>query len=166
MRVASWLVALVFVALVGCRPSATIEQTTPVANLQTYRTVALSVRSTAFAAQGLAVGMEAAVLQALRQKCGFEQIDRASTAPADVTLDLNITATGRGGGGLISNSNTATIDTLLVLTDGQSGDLLGTARIRGKSSGVLINSGRPENEATRGSLHRPLASRDSMTNEP
>ncbi|HSD90737.1 MAG TPA: hypothetical protein VLB44_24600, partial [Kofleriaceae bacterium] len=67
--------------------------------------------------------------------------------PADVVLDLNITRTGRGGGGLISNENTAVLDALLVLTDGQDGQLLGTATIHGKSSGMLINNQPPENEA-------------------
>jgi hypothetical protein len=118
----------------------------PVANLQSYRTVALSVRSTAFASQGLASFLETAVLQKLARQCGFEAVARAG-APADVVLDLNITHSGRGGGGWVSNSGTATIDTLLVLTDGQNGDLLGTARIRGKSSGMIINGAPPEQEA-------------------
>jgi hypothetical protein len=118
----------------------------PVANLQSYRTVALSVRSTAFAAQGLATYLENAVLQRLQRQCGFEAVGRAGGTPADVVLDLNITQTGRGGG-WVSNSGTASLDTLLVLTDGQSGDLLGTARIRGKSSGMIVNNRPPEQEA-------------------
>lgn len=108
----------------------------PVANLQSYRTVALSVRSTAFASQGYAVSLERAVLQKLQRTCGFEQIGRASATPADVVLDLNITNTTRSSGGWVAGSTSATIDTLLVLTDGESGDLLGTARIHGKSSGM------------------------------
>ena len=119
----------------------------PVANLQSYRTVALRVRSTAFASQGHAVSLEAAVLQTLQQKCGFTQVGDAGATPADVVLDLNITGVGRGGGGFISNPNLAKIDTLLVLTDGQSGDLLGTARIHGKSSGMIVNNAVPETEA-------------------
>ncbi len=119
----------------------------PVANLQSYRTVALSVKSTAFAAQGQAMSLEAAVLDKLHRQCGFEQIGRAGGAAADVVLDLNITATGRGDGGLISNSSKATMETLLVLSDGQTGELLGTARIHGESSGMIINNAPPENEA-------------------
>jgi hypothetical protein len=144
MRVSPWLLVA---ALAGCRPSAKVENTIPVANLQTYRTVGLRVQSTGFASQGQAMFLETAVLDKLRQKCGFEQVNRAGAWPADVTLDLNITNTGRGGGGFISNSSVATVDTLLVVTDGQTGELLGTSKIRGKSSGMIINNAPPENEA-------------------
>jgi hypothetical protein len=119
----------------------------PVANLQAYRTVALRVHSTAFASQGQAMFLETAVLEKLHRLCGFEQVGRAGPTPADVMLDLNITNRGRGGGGWVSNDSVATIDTLLVLTDGKDGELLGTARIHGKSSGMIINNAPPENEA-------------------
>lgn len=143
MRLALWFLVT---ALAGCRPSAKVENTIPVANLQSYRTVGLRVQSTTFASQGQAMFLETAVLDKLRQKCGFEQVNRAGGTPADVMLDLNITNTGRGGG-FISSSSTATIDTLLVLTDGQTGELLGTSKIRGTSSGMIINNAPPENEA-------------------
>lgn len=119
----------------------------PVASLQSYRTVALRVHSTAFAAQGLAMFMQQAVLNRLRLQCGFEQIDPSGQARADIMLDLNVTKTGRGGDGWISNGNLATIETLLVLTDGQAGEIIGTATIHGKSSGIVINGESPENEA-------------------
>lgn len=119
----------------------------PVANLQSYRTVGLSVRSTAFASQGIAMFLENAVMQKLQQQCGFEKVGKAGTGPNDVVLDLNITRSGRGGGGWVSNSGTAVIETLLVLSDGENGELLGTARIRGQSSGMIINGAPPENEA-------------------
>lgn len=119
----------------------------PVANLQSYRTVGLRVRSTAFASQGRAMYLEAAVTQKLREQCGFEYVGPPGGTPTDVVLDLNITNVGRGGGGIISNTNQAYIDTLLVISDGHDGDLLGTARIRGKSSGMIINNSVPENEA-------------------
>ncbi len=144
VRVYPWLLTAL---LLGCKPSATVERTMPVANLQTYRSVGLSVRSTAFASQGIAMYLEGAVLQKLQKQCGFEKVGRAGTGPNDVVLDLNITHSGRGGGGWVSNSGTAVIETLLVLSDGQTGDLLGTARIRGKSSGMIINGAPPENEA-------------------
>lgn len=119
----------------------------PVANLQTYKTVALRVHSSAFAAQGQAMFLEQATLEDLRKQCGFSAVDRAGSQPADVVLDLNIISTGRGGGGWVTNSNLATVDTLLVLTDGTDGQLLGTAKIHGKSSGMIINNAAPENEA-------------------
>ncbi len=130
----------------ACHASATVEHTMPVANLQSYRTVALRVHASAFASQGQAMFLEQATLTKLQGKCGFDQIMKAGT-PADVTLDLDITAMGRGGGGFITNPNLATVDTLLVLTDGKDGELLGTARIHGKSSGMIMNNAPPENEA-------------------
>ena len=118
----------------------------PVANLQTYRSVGLRVHSSTFASQGQAMFLEMAVLDRLRARCGFEKVDRAGTVPSDVIIDLNITNISHGGD-WIGNSKLVQMDTLLVLSDGQGGDLLGTARIHGKSSGAILNSGPPENEA-------------------
>ena len=144
VRSPTWFLALV---IAGCHAHATVQHTMPVANLQSYRTVVLRVKATAFAAQGHAMYLEAAVLQKLRQNCKFEPLAKGASTPADVVLDLNITNMGRGGGGFISASDRATIDTLLVLTDGQNGELLGTAGIHGESSGISLNSAPPENEA-------------------
>jgi hypothetical protein len=119
----------------------------PIANLQTYRSIALRVRSTVFGAQGLAAFMENAVAARLKQKCGFEAIQPAASGPADVILDLTITKHARGGDGWIRNQNQVVMDTLLVLSDGQDGDLLGTASIHGKSSGTVVNNAPQENEA-------------------
>lgn len=91
--------------------------------------------------------LEAALTGELTKKCGFAAIHRPDGSPVDVMLDLNIVNTGRGGGSVFSNSSQAYIDTLLVLTDGPTGDLMGTAKIRGKSSGMIINGAPPENEA-------------------
>jgi hypothetical protein len=137
---------LIALAITGCKPSATVENTMPVANLQSYRTVALRVKSTAFAAQGYASFLEKATLDKLRAQCGFERVESGSSK-ADITLDLNITSVLRGGGGMIHNPNQATVDTLLVISDSESTDVIGTARIRGKSRGMLINNSQPESEA-------------------
>jgi tetratricopeptide (TPR) repeat protein len=138
---------LVVAALcLGCHPSASVERTMPVANLQTYRTVALRV-SAVPQAQGQAYYLESAVLSRLHGQCGFESVGRASGQPADLYLDLNVTAAGRGGSGWITNANLATMDTLLVLTDGQSGELIGSARIHGQSSQMAINNNNPEQQA-------------------
>ncbi len=127
----------------------------PVASLNSYRTVALRVHSSAFAAQGQAMFLEQQTLDALRKKCGFEHVDAGGGA-ADVVLDLNITSAGKGGGGWVSSGSTAYVDTLLVLTDGQDGQLLGAAKIHGTSSGVIINNAPPENEAT-GAVAKSIA---------
>jgi hypothetical protein len=131
----------------ACHPSATVENTMPIANLQSYRSIALRVHSTAFAAQGQAMQLENAVLQQMQQRCSFQQVAAAQATSADLVLDLNIVNTGRGGGGFISNSSTARLDTLLVVSNGQDGELLGTARIHGESSGMIINNAPPELEA-------------------
>lgn len=119
----------------------------PVANLQSYGTVALRVHTSAFAAQGQAMFLEQDVIANLRKKCGFTTVDRASGAPADLVLDINVVNIGRGSGGWVTTGSTAYVDTLLVLTDGTDGQLLGTAKIKGKSGGVIINNAPPEREA-------------------
>ena len=88
MRAPAWFVA---VALLGCHPSASVERTMPVANLQTYRTVALRV-SAVQQAQGQAYYLESSVLDRLHRQCGFEAVGRATGQPADLVLDLNVTA--------------------------------------------------------------------------
>jgi hypothetical protein len=128
----------------GCHPSASVENTMPVANLKSYGTVGLRVSSRSPWARTL----EADVGAQLRAQCGFTQIGRVGPTPSDVIVDLNITAMGRGGtSSFIRNPNEATIDTLLVLTDGHTSELLGTARIHGSSSGVSMNGAMPEQEA-------------------
>lgn len=140
VRAFAWLL----VAVAACRPSASVERTTPVANLQSYRSVALSVRATAFAAQGRAMQLEASLVNQLRTKCGFENIHRPDGTPVDVFMDVNIVNSGRGTSML--GSSQAFVETLLVLTDGPTGELMGTAKIRGQSGGSI--SGSPtDNEA-------------------
>jgi hypothetical protein len=135
------------IALAACRPTATIQSTSPVANLQSYRTVGVRVHTNAFASQGQVQVLEAAVVNNLKQRCGFSSVGRLGRAKPDMKLDLTITAMGRGGGGMISNPNTAVVNTLVVLSDGHEGDILGTVRIQGKSSGMMVNNSLPENEA-------------------
>lgn len=131
--------------LAACHPSASVENTMPIASMQSYRSVALRVHSSAFAAQGQAMQLEQSVLAQLHQKCSFEEY-RGGSGNADLVLDLNIVNAQRGGGGIISNSSTAHLDTLLVLSEG-SGDIVGTAKIHGESSGMIINNAAPEGEA-------------------
>lgn len=119
----------------------------PVANLQTYRTVALRVSSSPGASYQQ-YSLEQSLTGALRQTCRFEAVGQPTGAPVDLLLDLTVTAAGRGGNGFIRNQNLATIDTLLVLTDGQTNELLGSARIHGESSQVDTGGGQsPEQQA-------------------
>lgn len=138
------LLALVlFIA--ACKPSATIRSSTKIASLQSYGSVSLRVRSQGFATQGVAMIMEQAVVNHLRQRCSFVPIDPRTGAPADVILDLTITNYTRGGSW--GNTNQVTLDTLLVLSDGSDKELLGTASINGKSSGSLVDNRPQDNEA-------------------
>src|SRR5262245_46298388 len=117
--------ALALFLLVACKPSATIQNTTPIANLQTYRAIALRVRSTQFATQGLAMAMETAVVNHIRQRCGFDNVGPANS-PSDIILDLTITKYAKGGDSWIRNENQVVMDTLMVLSDPTDGELLGT----------------------------------------
>lgn len=139
-------VPFVAVVLAGCHPSAEVQRTQPLADLKTYHSVALRITAVP-QAQGQAYYLETAVLDRVHRQCGFENVARYGGGPADLILDLNVTGAGRGGSGWITNSNLATIDTLLVLSDGQSGDLLGSARIHGQSSQMAINNNNPEQQA-------------------
>ena len=141
MRAPLWLLVVL-----GCHPSASVERTMPVANLQTYQTVALRVTSVS-QAQGQAYYLESSVLSRLAQVCPQMGVGRYNGAPADLYLDLNVTGAGRGGSGWVTNPNLATIDTLLVLTDGASNELIGSARIHGQSSQVAMGNNNPEQQA-------------------
>ena len=134
-------VALAATQLTGCHPSATVERTTPVANLRFYRSVALRV-SAAPGTQSQAGALEIALISRLQQQCNFDRVVRGGqNAGTDLVIDLNILRAARGGSGIIQNQNQAMLDALLVLSDGVNGDLLGSARIHGKSSAVLMTSG-------------------------
>ncbi|MBV8759686.1 MAG: hypothetical protein JO257_20525 [Deltaproteobacteria bacterium] len=123
-----------------------MQHTQPIADLKTYHSVGLRITAVP-QAQGQAYYLETAVLDRLHRTCGFEGVTRYGTGAADLVLDLNVTAAGRGGSGWITNANLATIDTLLVLSDAQTGDLLGSARIHGQSSQMAINNNNPEQQA-------------------
>jgi hypothetical protein len=143
----TWLAVLLLFA--ACHPSATVERTTPVADLQVYRSAAVRVA----AAPGLeaqVAPLEFALTNYLRQRCSFERIltgPEAQAGQSDLVLDLNVLKAGRGGDGFIKNENMATVDVLLVLSDGINGDLVGSAKIKGKSSQVQVSGDSPEQQA-------------------
>jgi hypothetical protein len=120
----------------------------PVANLNTYHVAALRVRATQPQLQRLAAGLAQLAADKLHTQCGFDNVVFGNAPGADVLLDLTITGAGRGGTNpVFKNNNLVTVETLLVISDGQSNDLLGTARIHGESSGVLVAGRPPEAEA-------------------
>lgn len=139
------------VVLCSCRPSATVQRTTPVANLQPYQGVL--VRGTGASARGkgrLVYMLERAAADRIRGRCAFLDVQAASQAEArqvDLILDVTVQRSYRGGEGLIQNENLATVDVKLVLSDGIDQELVGSADIQGKSAGIVINDVSPEEEA-------------------
>jgi hypothetical protein len=139
-------------ALAACTPSAQVKRITPVANLQVYSLV--QVRGTGADASGqgdakLAYELERAALVKIREKCAFVDVvagAQPAPRPPDLLLDATILRSGRGGDGLVQNENLAVVDVKLVLSDGVDQELLGSADIQGKSSGV-DTGGSPEQEA-------------------
>jgi hypothetical protein len=140
-------------ALTGCRPSATVQRTVPLANLQPY--TGLVVRATGASERRggrLSLVLEHAAVDRIRRRCAFTDVQAGSDAPpempADLFLDVTVQRSFRGGGGgLIQNENQATVDVKLVLSDGVDEELVGAADIRGKSGGLVINEQSPEEEA-------------------
>lgn len=142
--------SLVFGAalLIGCKPSATVENTTPIASLQSYRTVSVKVSTSGSGGRANAAAIAGIVEDKLRKSCGFESIVKPGGNPgADVQIDLNITNIARDTQGFVKNPNRALMDALLVLTDGTNGELMGTAKIHGKSSTVNMTTAQPEAQA-------------------
>jgi len=132
--------------LVACKPTASVQRTTPITNLASYRTLALRVRATGSAPQQLAGMLEQALTSRLAKVCQFDAVVPAGSS-ADLVLDLNITNLVRGGTGYVRNEAQVETDTLMILSDGQDGQPMGTAAIHGKSSGTVINNAPQENEA-------------------
>jgi hypothetical protein len=138
--------------LAGCRPTATVKRTTPVANLQPYR--GLIVRGTRASERGggrLAFLLEQAAVDRIRTSCAFLDVYPASESPDpgpdDLLLDVTVQRSFRGGGGLVQNESQATVDVKLVLSDGADQELVGAADIRGQSGGLIIGELSPEEEA-------------------
>lgn len=133
----------------SCRPSATVRRTTPVANLQSYRSVLLRVDGSPQARRYADV-LEFHATDWMRRACAFTEIGTSRQPPVgepDLIVDLNLQRAFRGGDGLIQNPNLAVVDVTAVLSDGIDDELLGSADIRGKSSAVAVAGVNPEEQA-------------------
>jgi hypothetical protein len=146
-------VVLCVVLVAGCTPSATVQRTTPVANLQPYTgMVVRGTRAGRFGRGRLAFVLERAAVARIRRACSFRQVHaanrRTEPGPDDLLLDLTVQRSFRGGGGgLVQNENLATVDVKAVLSDGVDMELVGSADIRGQSGGLVIGEQSPEEEA-------------------
>lgn len=149
----AWIsVGLGVVLVAGCRPSATVQRTTPVANLQPYTgMVVRGTRAGRFGRGRLAFVLERAAVARIRRACSFREVHaagrRTEPGPDDLLLDLTVQRAFRGGGGLVQNENLATVDVKAVLSDGVDMELVGSADIRGQSGGIVIGQESPEEEA-------------------
>jgi hypothetical protein len=151
--VRAWIsVGLGVVLLAGCQPTATVQRTTPVANLQPYR--GLIVRGTRAGGRRmgrLATMLEHAAVARIRNHCAFLDVHPASESdqggPDDLYLDVTVQRAFRGGIGIIQNESQATVDVKLVLSDGADQELIGAADIRGQSAGIVVGQETPEEEA-------------------
>lgn len=127
-------------------PSATVRKTAPIADLQYYRTVRVRAGSAPEAASWAAV-LASATASKLGQFCKFERVDVGDRGASDLVVDLNIQRVFRGGTGIVQNPNLATMEVLMVLSDGANEDLVGSAWIRGQSPQVMVNASSPEQAA-------------------
>jgi len=141
------------VVLAGCRPSATVQRTVPLANLASYTGVVIRATGASERRAGrLSLVLEHAAVDRIRRRCAFTDVQAGSDAPPDMPADLFLDVTVQrsfrgGGGGLIQNENQATVEVKLVLSDGADEELVGAADIRGKSGGIVVNDASPEEEA-------------------
>lgn len=150
----SWGLGVVLgvVFLGGCRPSATVQRTTPVANLQPYTGIVVrGTRGGRFGRGRLAHILERAAVARIRHACSFTEVvgagRRTEPGPDDLLLDLTVQRSFRGGEGLVQNENLATVEVKAVLSDGIDMELVGSADIQGKSGGLVIGQESPEEEA-------------------
>jgi hypothetical protein len=148
VKLAALLAALLCTA--ACRPSATVERTTPVASLQIYRSLLVRVGS-AGRGQDQVGALQQMIANQVQQRCAFSNVSFAGPGePGDgeLIVDLTIQKAARGGGGLLQNPNLFEMDVLVVLSDAVDGELVGSALVRGKSSGMLIEGeATPEDQA-------------------
>jgi hypothetical protein len=152
-RLLAWTGAVAVVAVGGwaaCQPTATVRRTVPVAKLETYRSIIVRAQGV-HEAGGLIPTLEVRAADRLRAGCRFDDVrargQHGDPGGSDLLLDLNIQRSYRGGDGFIKNLNLATVDVLLVLSDGASEDLLGSAWIRGQSSQMAVSGRMPEDQA-------------------
>jgi tetratricopeptide (TPR) repeat protein len=135
--------------MLACGPSASVQRSTPVANLQIYRSVL--IRAVGAGSTGQYTGsLELTAATKLREKCKFEAVYSYQQMPhanADLVVDVNILRSFRGGAGFIKNENKATVEVAMFLSDKVTDEILGSADIRAESSSVKLTGSNPELEA-------------------
>lgn len=132
----------------GCGASAKVTRSTPVADLQTYRVAGIRAQGIP-QATGLVEQLGMSTVSSVMEKCQFDSVvlDGQAGAQPDLWIDLNLQKSFRGGTGIIQNENKATVEVLMVLSDGIDDELLGSAYITGESSSVAISGTSPEGSA-------------------
>ena len=136
-------------AAMGCQATATVKRQSAIANLQSFRVVRVRVDGSP-EGKRWAGELEAAVVDRVAGSCRFDRVlpgSEPAEARPDLIVDLNIQRAYRGGTGFLNNANQAVMDVLLVLSDGGTEDLLGSAWIRGESPAVHVSGASPEGKA-------------------
>ncbi len=113
------------------------------ASLQSYKVVGVRAKG----GYNLSRILASQTVAQLSRRCQFTNVELSnySRTKPDLILDLKIHRSWRGGSGIIQNQNKATVDVLLVLSDGIDSELLGSAWIRGQSASLALNvAGRPQ----------------------
>ena len=132
----------------GCAAQASIQRSTPVANLRVYTGVMVRGSATNMLAwQGKELAKRTALY--IRNNCQFGNVftGEANTQATDainLIIDLSVLQSSRGGSGIVNNPNVAVVDVSMALSDSSSDELLGSASIRGQSPAVVTSQAQPE----------------------
>ena len=135
----------------GCTPKATVQRSTPVANLRIYHGVMVR-GSSAPGLENLANDLTQRTARYVEQQCEFQAVftgvtNTKPTKDIDLVVDLSVLKSSRGGGGIVQNPNVAVVDVKMALSDVTSDELIGSASIQGQSPAVVTNQARPEEVA-------------------
>ncbi len=140
------------VAGTGCTAKASVQRSTPVANLKIYHGVLIRAGANSLV-RGQAIELAQRTAAHLEKQCQFTAVytgqpNSQPNGETDLIVDLNVVGSSRGGNGLIQNPNKAIVDVAMALSDSRTDEILGSASIRGESSSVAISGqGSPETSA-------------------
>jgi tetratricopeptide (TPR) repeat protein len=135
-------VFLAALAALACQPTASVRHAVPLANLKPYRTVLIRVNASV-PADREKVALETAASERLSRLCRFQGVTLASRGAdkADLFLDLNIVRVNRvSERPLIDRVRSRSeIAIAMVLTDGATDELVGSAEIQGQAASELTS---------------------------
>ncbi len=127
----------------GCTAKASVQRSTPVANLRVYNGVLIRAGASSLE-RWQAIELRERTAAHLQSQCAFAAVytgepQTQPTAEIGLIVDLNVVGSSRGGGGLIQNPNVAVVDVAMALSDSRSDEILGSASIQGRSPAIAIS---------------------------